>query len=142
MSPVISLRDRAARPRPRLVVDWTWIVMAVVTIALTAAIVPHLRGGHFVDQVRLANQRALDVEVAVASAPDDGWMLLGTAVNHDTVTVREVYDVGDVWYVRFRTTDGEVQQRVTRDSLERDHWTLRVPDFVDHVGASNGGRGN
>jgi hypothetical protein len=132
MSPVISLRDRAARPRPGLIVDWTWVVMAVATIVLTAAIVPHLRGGDFVDHVRLTNESALDVEVAVASAPDDGWMLLGTAVNHDTVTVDEVYDVGDVWYVRFRTADGEVQQRVTRDSLARAHWTLRVPDdFVD-----------
>jgi hypothetical protein len=132
MSPVISLRDRAARPRPRLFVEWTWIVMAVITVVLTAAIVPQLRGGHFVDHVRLTNESALDVEVAVASAPHDGWMLLGTAVNHDTVTVRQVYDIGDVWHVRFRTTGGEAQQRVTRDSLAREHWTLRVPpDFVD-----------
>jgi hypothetical protein len=128
MSPVISLRDRATRPRRRLVVDWTWVVIAVVAIAVTAAIVPHLRGGRFVEHVRVTNDRAVDVEVAVASAPNDGWMLLGTAVKHDTVTVDQVYDVGDVWYVRFRTADGEAQQQVTRDSLVRDHWTLRVPD--------------
>jgi hypothetical protein len=109
--------------------------MAVVTIALTAAIVPHLRGGQFVDHVRLTNDHARDVEVAVASAPNDGWMLLGTAVNHDTVTVDQVYDVGDVWYVRFRTADGEAQQRVTRESLVRDHWTLRVPDNLVDRGA-------
>jgi hypothetical protein len=113
------------------------LVVAVLAIGLILAIVPHLRGAHFVDHVRVVNRSPYDIEVAVASSPDGGWMALGTATNRHTSTADEVYDLGDVWYVRYRTTHGELQQRISRTALARDHWTVRVPDeYVDRLRAS------
>ncbi len=137
MSPVISLRDRATRPGPRVVIEWSWIVIAVVALVAAALIVPHLRPGRFVDEVRLVNGSEFDVDVDVASAPDDGWMRLGTAINRQTVTADEVYDIGDVWYVRYSAARGVAQERLTRADLERARWTLHVPDdFTDRLRAA------
>jgi hypothetical protein len=137
MSPVISARERTTRPRPRIPFEWTWVVIAVVAIGLVLAMVPHLRGGHFVDHLRVVNRSPYDIDVDVASSPYDGWMPIGTAANRRTVTADAVYDLGDVWYVRYRTTNGELQQRVARSTLEEDNWTVRVPDeFVDRLRAA------
>jgi len=134
MSPVASTRGPTTRLRTPVFFQWSWLLIAAVSLVLLLAVVPYLRTGHFVDRVRVVNGSEFNVEVDAARTPDDGWMGVGTAINRHTMTTRDVYDLGDVWYFRFTTQDATAQVRVRRADLDRQHWTVHVPaEFVAHL---------
>jgi hypothetical protein len=139
LRPITTTRETAAGLRlPARFEKW-WLIVGAVAIVLTLAVLPALRVGSFVHEVRIANPSEFDVKVDAASAPNDGWMAVGTARNHDTTAVQEVYDLGGDWYFRFSTPYGTAETHVSRSQLDQAGWAIEVPpSFVEqlrHAGA-------
>jgi hypothetical protein len=123
----IATRDITRGTRVQVPFEWWWIAVGVVAVVSAVALLPALRLGSFVAEVRLDNPSEFDVMVDAAPAPGDGWMPVGSAPNRHTTLVQDVYDLGDVWYFRVSTPYARADVRMTRAELERARWTVRVP---------------
>jgi len=84
-----------------------------------------------VDVVRIDNPTEYDINVAVRPIDSPGQLLVGRAVQRCTTPFHLVVDQGSTWVFRFGAQGrdgGEVA--VDRAQLERDGWTLQVPQEV------------
>jgi hypothetical protein len=103
------------------------LLVAVVGLLATAVLDEPAR----VDQVRVDNPSEYDINVDVRPVDSPGRLLLGRAVQECTTPFHLVVDQGPTWVVRFSAQGvdgGEVT--LDRAQLERDGWTIRVPQTV------------
>jgi hypothetical protein len=86
----------------------------------------------YVDEVTVVNDTDYSANVDVTGRARDGWVDL-TAVQPDsTTTVEEVIDQGEVWIFRFDYVGKhEEEVEVTRGELERNDWTVEVPESFE-----------
>lgn len=133
MSPPVDIRPPANRPTRHS--ERATRVGVVVLVALASLVVLWVmvaivfRDPSSVERVRFDNPSGYDINVEIADGQSS--LPLGVAGQHCTAEFHDVLDPGDTWIVRFATQGrdgGEIS--VSRAQLERDAWTLRVPDEV------------
>jgi hypothetical protein len=97
-----------------------WLMVAVV-----------FRDPGFVGRVTIENSTGYDIHVDVVEPDSQSRLPLGIVGQQCTAEFQDVIDPGVTWVVQF-STQGRDGGRITvsRSQLERDGWTLRVPDEV------------
>jgi hypothetical protein len=86
----------------------------------------------FVDEVTIVNDTEYSANVDVTSETRNGWLGLATVQPESTTTVEAVIDQGEVWIFRFDYVGKyEEEVEVTRGELERNDWTVEVPESFE-----------
>ena len=86
----------------------------------------------FVDEVTIVNDTEYSANVDVTDETRNGWLGLTAVQPASTTTVEEVIDQGEVWVFRFDYVGKyEEEVEVTRDELERNDWTVEVPESFE-----------
>jgi hypothetical protein len=121
-------------PRPRRAVGRVAraVPLALLGIVVILVLSWLVRGPVFVDQVRIVNPTAFDVDVNVSGA--DGRLLdLRYVSAGETAVVRDVIDQEDVWIFHFSSggTDAGAL-RVDRARLVQRDWTVEIPEEVEN----------
>lgn len=89
-------------------------------------------GVSFVDEVTIVNNTEYSANVEVTGKDRDGWLGLTVVRPESTTTVGEVIDQGDVWIFRFDYLGkGKEEMEVSRRELERNEWTVEVPQSFE-----------
>ena len=108
-----------------------WAAGAVVVLLATVAASGFLRGPRFVSQVSFVNPSPYALDLQVAGADRDGWMLLGTVSPNTMSTVGGVVDQGDTWVFRVGFEGVDVADfSVSRSELVRSGWRVTIPAVV------------
>jgi len=128
--PAAVQRPSAGPASPQLRPRRTPILLTVLAVAGVLLVSQLLASPHFVPRLTFDNPTPYQLSVEVAGE-HDGWLPLGSIERGQSTTVGDVYDVGDVWNVRF-FTQGEPagHLRVTRAQLERSGWHVKIPRRV------------
>lgn len=89
------------------------------------------RLGYRPNRITFDNPSPYHLDVEVSSGPHEGWMALGTVERDGQTDVNKVYDLGDVWLLRY-SAQGQVSGifRLTRAELTKDNWHVQVPEAV------------
>jgi hypothetical protein len=92
-----------------------------------------------VDHITIRNGSPYSLTVSVADRGRDGYLGLGVVPREGEQTFTQVLDQGDLWVFRF-TYGGEeaAELPVTRAQLQRDRWTVEVPEEVSSTLAGLG----
>lgn len=132
----MSLAATSERPRLLLGFKPGALVAVVLTVAATVAgliLVLQLTGfPEYVDELTVENVTDFHLRIDVSDDEGDAWLSVGTVEAESTKVFSRVIDQGDVWLFRFHgqgKTSSEI--RVDRSELEREGWTLVVPQAVD-----------
>jgi hypothetical protein len=114
----------------------------VIAALIVAMIVPLSRIAfqpHFIGRISFENPTVYDVRVEVGDAGRAGWMVVTTARRKSTTVAQEVYDIGDVWVLRFAEQGkGGGEVGVTRAQLAGDGWNVVIPEQVGAQLRANG----
>jgi hypothetical protein len=96
-----------------------------------------------VDHITIRNGSPYSLTVSVADRGRDGYLGLGVVPREGEQTFTEVLDQGDLWVFRF-TYGGEeaAELPVTRAVLQRNRWTVEVPQEVSSTLAGLGFAGS
>jgi hypothetical protein len=126
-----TLTERMRSEAPSLP-RWTrWVVAAVAIGFVALGVSQVLRGPQFVAQVSFVNPSPYALDLQVASATRDDWMLLGTSPPNGTFSVAQVVDQGSTWVFRIYSqgVDGGAFA-VSRSDLVRSGWRVTIPSTV------------
>jgi hypothetical protein len=86
----------------------------------------------FVDEVTIVNDTEYSANVDVTGEMRNRWLGLITVQPESTTTVEAVIDQGEVWIFRFNYVGKyEEEVEVTRGELERNDWTVEVPESFE-----------
>ncbi len=123
---------RTTVPKALTLPRWLgWVAAVVAVLLVTVAASAVLRGPRFVSQVSLVNPSAYALDVQVAGADRDGWMLLGTATPNTVSVVAQVVDQGDTWVFRVGAQGvGGGDFAISRADLVRSGWRVTIPAAV------------
>ena len=135
MTPPVDIRPPAHRPSrtsgraTRLGVAALAVAGSALVLWLMAAVV--FRDPEFVDRVRIDNPTGFDIHVDISERDAPSRLPLGVAGQQCTTDFEDVIDPGSTWVMRFTTQGRDAGEfTVSRTELERDGWTVRVPDEV------------
>ncbi len=96
----------------------TWLVPTVV-----------LDDPAFVPRVKVDNAGEYDIRVDIGTPSSASQVALGVASQRCTTSFEEVLDQGSTWVLRFRSQGRAAGELIIdRAQLERDDWTVRIPD--------------
>jgi hypothetical protein len=128
VTPRTLTRPSPARPDVRWLIWVVPVLGAAATLILVGSWL--FRGPAFIDRVTIVNDTAFPVNVDVAGA-DGRKLALKYVSAGETAVVRDVIDQGDTWEFQFTYggTDAGTLRR-DRARLERDDWTVEVPQEV------------
>ena len=133
--PPVEIRPPAHRPTraskgaTRIGVAAVVVAAAALMLWLMVAVV--FRDPGFVDRVRVENASGYDIHVDIRERDAQSRLPLGVAGQHCASEFEDVIDPGSTWVVRFTTQGRDAGElTVSRAELERDGWTVRVPDDV------------
>lgn len=85
----------------------------------------------FIDAVRIVNDTEYSTNVGATGKARDGWLGLAVVGPQSSTTVEKVIDQGEVWIFRFDYVGKyEEEVEITRRELERNDWTVEVPESL------------
>jgi hypothetical protein len=131
MSPVLTPAPPQAAPT-RLGRNIVVVALgALLGLAVILGVSRALEGPGRVDRVTIDNPTPYAVEIAVAESDGGGRLTLGPVSPSGRHMFEAVVDQGDRWVVHVtsaRSDGGDVV--VSRATLERDGWVIRIPEQV------------
>jgi len=85
----------------------------------------------FVERLAFDNPSEYQIDVALSASGSTDTLPVGVAVQRCITGYESIIDQGSTWTLHFSSQgrDGG-ETSITRDQLERDGWTYRVPDSV------------
>jgi len=142
VTPPVEIRPPAHRPTRASVratrIGVVAMVFAASAFVLWLMVAVVFRDPGFVDRVRIDNPTGYDIHVDIAERDAQSRLPLGVAGQRCTTEFQDVIDPGPTWVVRFTAQGRDAGElTVSRTELERDGWTVRVPDeVVDRLAAA------
>jgi hypothetical protein len=121
---------RATRNEPLSLPRWVrWLAGAIAIGYAVLALSAVVSGPRFVSQVTFVNASPYALNVQVAGANRDGWMLLGTVAPKTGSTVAQVVDQGDdTWVFRVQAQGIDVGDiALSRSDLVASGWRVTIP---------------
>ncbi|MDQ3985511.1 MAG: hypothetical protein M3280_03330 [Actinomycetota bacterium] len=85
----------------------------------------------FVDEVTIVNDTEYPADVEVTGRARDRWLGLTVVTQRSTATVDGVIDQGEMWIFRFHYTGRYEELEISRNELERNDWTIEVPQSFE-----------
>jgi hypothetical protein len=123
---------RATRNEPLSLPRWVrWLAGAIATGYAVLALSAVVSGPRLVSQVTFVNASPYALNVQVAGANRDGWMLLGTVAPKTGSTVAQVVDQGATWVFRVQAQGIDVSDiALSRSELVASGWRVTIPPAV------------
>jgi hypothetical protein len=118
-----------SRPRDRLLRSALLMVVAAsIGLLLLGA---SCSEKDVVDRLTIVNRTPFNVDVQVADAEKESWLILRRARRESSTVNEMVTDVGPTWVFRFRYGGRDVGElTIDRDELRRARWRVQVPSEV------------
>ena len=106
------------------------VIALMMAVLVAVALVPVMGTARHVGVVTFDNPNAAEITVDVSSGRGDGWVGIGPIEDGEAEAVRDVFDAGETWILRFTGPGGaEEDVTVSRDDLEDADWTIQIPEL-------------